>query len=164
MKSLPIGYDLTDRQKVETIIRYIPFSLRDLWNSLDGYLARTWMDLRLTLEEIYNGTSARSRHSEQKLLDSIRHSSKSCMDDEEDVLCYYRQFLALSKPRLDAQRLFTGQRSKVFWQGFHARDRAEMYASLIAKHPDQPSGVYFDHLDVYKVARAAFSSNHLLDD
>ena len=37
-----------------------------------------------------------------------------------------------------------------------------MYARLIAKHPDQPSGVYFDYLDVYRVARATFSGNHLL--
>ena len=38
-----------------------------------------------------------------------------------------------------------------------------MYTRLIANHPDQPSGVYFDYLEVYKVTRATFSSNHLLD-
>ena len=38
-----------------------------------------------------------------------------------------------------------------------------MYARLIAKHPDQPSGVHFNYLDVYRVARATFSGNHLLD-
>ena len=34
---------------------------------------------------------------------------------------------------------------------------------LIAKHPDQPSSVYFDYLDIYKAARATFSRKHLLD-
>ena len=154
---------LSDRQKVETVIRYIPLPLRDLWKSLDGYLARDWIDLKLTIEEIYDDTSALSRHSEQKLLDFVRQSSKSRMSNEEDVLQYYRHFLVLSKPLLDSHRLTSGERDRSFWRGFHSRDRAEMYARLIAKHPDQPAGVHFDYLDVYRVARATFSGNHLLD-
>jgi hypothetical protein len=155
--------DLTDRQKVETIIRYIPLHLRDLWKSLDGYSAHDWTDFRLALEEIYGSPSAPSRHTEQKLLDFMRYSSKSCMNDEEDVLSYYRQFLVLSKPLLDSQRLSTDKRNKVFWLGFHPCDRAEMYARLIAMHPDWPSSLHFDYRDVYKMAKAAFSGNHLLD-
>src|ERR1700733_244581 len=46
---------LTDRQKVETIIRYMPLSLRDLWKSLDGYLAHDWTGFRSELEGIYEG-------------------------------------------------------------------------------------------------------------
>lgn len=155
--------DLTDCQKVEVNIRYIPLSLRDFWKSLDGYSARNLTDFRLALEGIYERPSAPSRHSEQKLQDSIRHSSKLRMSDEEDVLHYYRQSLVLSKPLLDSQRLSTHQRNKASWRGFHSRDRAEMYARLIAMHPDQPSDVYFDYLDVYKVARATFSEEHILD-
>jgi hypothetical protein len=41
-----------------TIIRYIPLALRDLWKSLDGYLAHDWTDFRRTLEDIYDGPSA----------------------------------------------------------------------------------------------------------
>ena len=154
---------LTDQQKVEAVIRYIPFALRDLWKSLDGYQAQDWTDLKADLLGIYDGTSALSRHSEQKLLEFVRESSKSRMNDEGDVLQYYRHFLVLSKPLLDSHRLTTGERDKAFWRGFHSRDRAEMYSRLIAKHPDQPAGVYFDYLDVYRVARATFSGNHLLD-
>lgn len=155
--------DLTDCQKVEVNIRYIPLSLRDFWKSLDGYSACNWTDFRLAVEEVHEGPSAPSRHSEQKLQDFIRHSSKLRMSDEEDVLHYDRQFLVLRKLLLDSQRLTTYQRNKAFWRGFHSRDRAEMYARLIAMHPDQPSDVYFDYLDVYKVARATFSEEHILD-
>jgi len=62
---------LTSRQKVEIIVCYIPLELRDLWKSLDGYLAGDWQDLRLMLEEIYESTSALSHHLEQKLQDFI---------------------------------------------------------------------------------------------
>jgi hypothetical protein len=61
---------LTDHQKVETIICYIPFSLRDFWKSLDGYfeLAHDWANLGRELEAIYVGPSALSRHAEHRLL------------------------------------------------------------------------------------------------
>ena len=154
---------LSGQQKVEAIIRYIPYSHRALWKSLDCYAARECTEFRLNLEEIYNGPSVPSRHSEQRVLDFVRESSKLCMNDEADVLHYYRDFLALSKLLLDLQCLSIHRRDKAFWLGFHPRDRSEMYARLIAKHPDQPSGVYFDYLDVYRVVRATFSGNRLLD-
>ena len=154
---------LSERQKVETVVRYIPKVLKDFWRSQDGYLARDWTDLRLTLEGIYDDTSALSHHSEQKLMDFVKQSSKHRMNDEEDVLQYYRHFLVLSKPLLDSHRLTYSERDRAFWSGFHSRDRAEMYTRLIAKHPDQPSWVHFDYMDVYRVARATFSGNHLLD-
>ena len=85
------------------------------------------------------------------------------MNKEEDVLQYYRQFLIFSKPLVDAWWLTEEECNKMFWLGFHPRDRLRMYARLIAKHPDQNSDEHFNYLDVYKVARATFSGNHLLD-
>ena len=154
---------LSRQQKVEAVIRYIPYSHRALWKSLNGYVARNWTEFRQNLEEIYDGPSVPSRHSEQRLLDFVRESSKSCMNDEADVLQYYQDFLALSKPLLDSQRLSIYKRDKAFWLEFHPHNRSEMYARLIAKHPDQPSSAYFNYLDVYRVARVTFTGNHLLD-
>jgi hypothetical protein len=154
---------LTERQKVEAIVRYIPYSFRDLWKSLDGYVSRDWTSFKLNLEEIYDGPSVPSRHSEQKLLDFVRDSSRYRMNSEGDVLQYYRDFLALSKPLVDSQRLSIHKRDKTFWSGFHPRDHTELYLRLIAKYPDQPSCTCFDFLDVYRMARVALSGNHILD-
>lgn len=85
------------------------------------------------------------------------------MNDKEDVLQYYQHFLVLSKPLLDSQQLTIREHDKAFWCGFHSRDHTEMYSRLIAKHPDQPAGIHFNYLDVYRMARATFSGNHLLD-
>jgi hypothetical protein len=38
-----------------------------------------------------------------------------------------------------------------------------MYTSLIANKPYRPAREHFDYSDVYKVARATFSDDHLLD-
>ena len=74
---------------------------------------------------------------------------------------YYRQFIILSKPLLDSQRLTPGARNKFFWRGFHKSDRAEMHTRLIAEHPRQPTDVYFGYLDVFEVARAILGSHDL---
>lgn len=81
---------------------------------------------------------------------------------DEDILCYCGQFLILSMPLLNPQCLPIGQCNKLFQREFHRRDSAEMYTRFIAKHPDRHSGVNFDYLDVYMVARTTFSGNHLL--
>ena len=154
---------LTSQQKVETIICYIPVALQDLWKLLEGYAARDWVDFKMMLEDTYDGPSACSRYSTQKLHDFVRHSAKMQMNEEEEVLQYYRQFLGLSNPLKRIGRLTDEECNKAFWLGFHPQHCAEMYARLIAKYPDQPFDICFDYLDIYKVARATFSGNNLLD-
>ena len=98
---------LTERQKAETVIRYIPFSLRDFWKSRNGYAAGNCANLKRELLDIYDDTSAQSRHSEQKLVDFVRQSAKlrRC---NKDVQNYYREFLVLSDPLLAPHRLTAG--------------------------------------------------------
>ncbi|KAF8471565.1 hypothetical protein DFH94DRAFT_617543, partial [Russula ochroleuca] len=54
---------LSERQKVESVICYIPHALKGFWKSLDGYLSRDWMDLRRAVEDIYDGPSEPSCYS-----------------------------------------------------------------------------------------------------
>src|SRR5258708_7357934 len=152
---------LTNHQKVETVTCYTTSALREFWKSLDGYVALDWRDLKRELLELYAGTSALRRHSEQQLRGFVRASAKSRMRSEADVVHYYRQFIILSKPLLDSQRLTPGARNKFFWRGFHKSDRAEMHTRLIAEHPRQPTDVYFGYLDVFEVARAILGSHDL---
>ena len=49
---------LNNQQKVETILRYIPSDLRDLWKILDGYATHDWTLFRQSLEKLYQSTSA----------------------------------------------------------------------------------------------------------
>jgi hypothetical protein len=150
---------LTDRQKVETVTRYTTTVLRDFWKS---YAVSNWQDLKGELLRLYDNTLALRQHSEQRLRGFSQKSAKSRMRGREDVVHYYRQFMVLSKPLLDSQRLTTGTRNKIFWRGFHRKDRDELYTKLVAKHPRQPADVPFDYLDVYEMARAILG-HHALD-
>ena len=52
-EDLANGNGLTEKQKVETILRYIPRLLSNLWSTLPGYQTATWSSFRAKLEELY---------------------------------------------------------------------------------------------------------------
>jgi hypothetical protein len=148
---------LTDRQKTETIIRYLSREIRDFWKSHNNYLTGNWRELKRELLTFYNGSSSRKRYSEEKLREFARRTSKLRMRNENEVNHYYWQFMLLSKPLLDSHRLTTEAHNKIFWRGFHKKDRAAMTPRLIARHPDLDGDEYFDYQDVYRIARRTFS-------
>ena len=148
---------LTDRQKTETIIRYLSREIRDFWKSHNNYLTGNWRELKRELLTFYNGSSGRKRYSEEKLREFARRTSKLRMRNEDEVNHYYWQFMLLSKPLLDSHRLTTEAHNKIFWRGFHKKDRAAMTPRLIARHPDLDGDEYFDYQDVNRIARRTFS-------
>ena len=99
--------ELTDNkkiyQKVETVIRYVDPSQRDLRKSLEGFINRDWDDLCRDLRDEYVDPTPQGRYSEQKLLDLTTGNKTTLvqMEDEWDVIKYYRNFNVLSKPLLD---------------------------------------------------------------
>lgn len=152
---------LSDRQKVEVVTRYTTAELRDFWKSRAGYLAREWRLLRRELLQLYEATSNQRRHTEGKLRSFARKSAESRMRDEDDVIQYYRKFIVRCQPLMDSQRLTAGTRDKIFWEGFHKKDRSEMKTRLVAEHTRQPTDVPFDYLDVFEVARAILGNQGL---
>jgi len=92
-------------QRVQTIMRYVPVEIHDLWQLLDGYLEHNWAQFQEEICEIYEEGDLLSRYSKQKLADYTRQASHSQKKDKEDVGKYYQRFLILSKPLLQSQRL-----------------------------------------------------------
>lgn len=59
---------LSVQQKLETILRYIPPDLRDLWKILDGYSTHDWAEFRRALARLYRSTSMQAKYSKQKVI------------------------------------------------------------------------------------------------
>ncbi|KAI9446706.1 hypothetical protein H4582DRAFT_2069989 [Lactarius indigo] len=157
-EELATTYAPTPQQKAETILCYIPPELRELWRLLEGYPARDWALFCQSLVEIYDGASAQSRHSKQKLYDFAHHNSQTHMRDEEDIIEYYRRFLVVSEPIVGANRITTDECDYAFWYGFHPDDREKLAPRLLAKFPDQPDGHPYGFSEVFKLAHITFSS------
>jgi hypothetical protein len=158
-KELADSYRLTSRQKVETVIRYVAQSQRDIWKSLEGFINRDWDDLCRDLRDEYVDPTPQGRYSKQKLQDYTNKRARRPIEDEEDMLKYYRIFNRLSKSLLDSDRITTGEWNTAFWRGFHPDDRKALHERLIAKKPDMPRGRAFDYKDVLSIARAIFSGD-----
>ncbi len=150
---------LTDQQKIETVIRYIPNDLRDLWKILDGYTAHDWALFRQSLERTYEMTSAQSHYSKQKLYNFIHYNSCTRMRDEEDIMRYYHQFLVFCQPLIESHRITTDEHDGTFWYGFHPDDWEKLSPRLIAKFLDQAVGQPYGLEDAYKIARAVFATS-----
>jgi hypothetical protein len=68
---------LTDRQKVKTILHYVPHKLQYLWKVLDGYSAHDWNAFRLSLEGLYQATSTQAKYSLWAFSNIIQFSCKN---------------------------------------------------------------------------------------
>ena len=159
-ENLAFTHSLTPRERVEQIIRYISPELSDLWQFLDGYGTRDWSTFKQSIKEIYGEASVMSRYSKQRLREFIKLTSKSRMADEEDVRTYYKRFLVLCKPLIQHRKITEEECNAAFWGGFHPEDRRLMIPRLIASYPHHPKAQPFDYEDVFKVARAEFTSGH----
>jgi len=158
-EELADNHGLNNRQKVETVIQYVDPSQRDLWKSLEGFSNRHWNDLCCDLHDEYIDPTLQGRYSKQKLIDLTNNTALVQMEDEGDVIKYYRNFNVLSKPLLDAGRITTGEWNAAFLLGFHPDDCKALREQLIVKKPDMPRGRAFDFKDVLDTARAIFSGD-----
>ena len=57
-EGLATGCQLTDKEKVEAILRYVPFPVRELWKTITGYASGDWAAFCATLERLYLDTAA----------------------------------------------------------------------------------------------------------
>jgi hypothetical protein len=156
-EELADGHGLTERQKVDWVIRYMAYSQQDLWKSMEGFVVSNWSDLCNELCGTYLEAPLEHRYSKRKLSDFINRMSKVRISEEKDVLDYYRQFCLLSKILVDTRCLDTEGCNKYFWLGFHQEDHEALKERLFAKFPDQPPGTYFDYKEVLRMAQIIFA-------
>jgi hypothetical protein len=117
------------------VIRYVDPALRNHWKSMAGYTARDWDDFCRELRTEYVDPASDSQYSKRKLFDFLEDSAHYLMEEENDVLRYYREFNLLSKPLFDSGRLTSQERDTAFMRGFHPDDRSNLLPRLIAKFP-----------------------------
>jgi len=94
---------LTDRQKVETVIRYVNTSQRHIWKTLPSFARHDWDEFCRDLHKEYISPSTQGLYSKQKLVELTNNSARLPMEEQTDVINYHRDFNTLSKPLLAAR-------------------------------------------------------------
>ena len=159
-EDLADGYGLSEVQKVETITRYIPRTLRSLWMTLPGYQVKSWRRFRRQLEELYPDVASHSRHTKRGLETFQELSAKSHLSSEQEVLNYNRNFLTVASPLLAAGRITTADFDSAFFKGFHPNIQDVIAERFEKVNPHHPVHEPFPYEDVLKAARRHFTSNH----
>ena len=137
---------------MDWVVQYVHPSQRDLWKSLDGFMASDWSHLCDKLRQTYLETPLECKYSKTKLSDFVKRTAKVRISEEKDVLDYFRQFNLLSKLLFDSNHLDAEGRNKYFWLGFHTKDHEALKERLLAKFPNHPPGTYFDYKEVLQTA------------
>src|SRR5882762_7699768 len=151
------AHHLTDKQKSENIIKYIPFDLRDLWCDQDSYATSSWDAFKKELTALYPDDSKVHRNTKQHLRELVRESARSRMHTTSDLSQYYRKFLTIAGPLVRKGKLSADDRDEQFWAGFHPANQDRLEDHLFTAHPNHDTTTPYDFQVVYDAARALFS-------
>ena len=158
-EDLADGNGLTEKQKVETMIRYVPCDLRKLWKTLPGYRATKWRRFREELIELHPDITEQACTRED-LSQFVKLSAESHIRSENDVMKYYRSFLTIAVPLADDHELTAKDFNAEFFRGFHKDDRKIIAEQILFSiNPRHPSTEPFDINDVVTAAWQFFASN-----
>jgi hypothetical protein len=138
-------------------VHYIARPMRDLWKTLDGYSTCDWETFKSTLESRYPDTSTTKHYTPRILQDFVHISAKNRMQNEHDVLTYYRCFLTISKPLINKRHITVTGRNIEFIRGFHPEDREPLNLRLSNMNRNQLPGQPYDIKDSLRAARIEFS-------
>jgi hypothetical protein len=157
-EELADAHQLSEAQRVESVIFYISAKLRDFWKSLDGYATYDWVTFRRSLQTVYPDVDLRNVFTKKRLSDYVRQTSKMRMQDEQDVVVYYRHFFYLSTMLANIRQFSDDDKNLAFWYGFHPEDRERMAPMLIATHPQRPLDDPYPLSDIFRIARVVFAT------
>ena len=153
------GNGLTEKQKVETILRYVPRSVRNFWSALPGYAPANWHHFRAEIESFYPDIAARTRCTRQVLTEFLELSAESLIHDENDIMKYYRSFLTIALPLLQDNKISDDDFNAEFFKGFHADDQDILADQLLKMNPRHPASKPFEVKDVVSAARWYFAND-----
>ena len=152
------GNGLMEKQKVETILRYVPGSVRNFWLTRPGYAPANWHNFHAQLRS-YPGVAVRTRSTRQVLTEFLELSAESLIRDENDIMKYYRGFLVIALPLLKDGKITNYDFNAEFFKGFHADDQDMLADQVFKINPLYSANEPFEVQDVVSAARRYFAND-----
>ena len=158
-KDLAVGNGLTEQQKVETILCYVPHSPCNLWVTLPGYWTARWYHFRSELDKLYPDIAAQTWCMQQGLAEFVELSAQSWICDENNIMKYYQNFLTITHPLLDEHKIITDAFKAEVFQSFHADDQDILVEQIFNINPRHPANEPFSVQDVLSAAQQYFTTD-----
>ncbi|KAI0277655.1 hypothetical protein BC826DRAFT_882421, partial [Russula brevipes] len=104
------NHNLSNPEKVDEVVRYIPPSTRNFWETLDGYSTRDWDTFSATIKALYPDPNIASAYTRQRLQDFVDLSARTRLKDFSDFMNYYRTFLHISNHLINTNQILPRDR------------------------------------------------------
>ena len=157
-KSLANGHGLSDAQKVEHVLNYIPSTLHDFWDSIDGFATGDWAAFCAALMCLYPNTLAVAWYTKEALQEFVDLSCQSQMRNEDDVLSYHRRFLHIYQQLHKVQLTHDLEQDSKFFKGLHPNDHEILANRIYSMKPKHPPHKPYEFDDVLTAARQYFAN------
>ncbi|KAJ4484317.1 hypothetical protein C8J55DRAFT_411932, partial [Lentinula edodes] len=92
-----VTQELTDDEKVRSILKYVDGMTKSYWKTLDGYEERDWAKMKTELFDAYPGAKKGHRYTVKGLLKLAESYAQKRIEEEADLIEYYRQFRIMSR-------------------------------------------------------------------
>jgi len=156
-ENLADSLGLSEEEKVDTILCYVPRALQSLWSELRGYLVKDWDELRDTLEALYPDITI--RHTRQNLETFQELSAKCRLHNEGDLLNYHRNFLTIASPLFSNHEITLKDFLSSFLNGFHRSHQRRIRQRLEMVYLHQPPHDPYPIEGVLEAARHYLNSD-----
>ncbi|KAJ3858706.1 hypothetical protein EV359DRAFT_17597, partial [Lentinula novae-zelandiae] len=92
-----VAQELTDNEKVRSILKYVDGMTRSYWKTLDSYEERDWEKMKTELFDAYPGARKGHRYTVKGLLKLAESNALKRIEEEADLIEYYCQFRIMSR-------------------------------------------------------------------
>jgi len=149
---------LTDREKCEVLLRYIPDDARDLWEVLEQFKLNyaVW---RTKIEEVYPELQEVRKVRVADLSKFVGDVSRGEPLTDQTVKDYYRRFITMSKPLRTQEKIGKIDEDTLFWSGFPDVNQRVLDRRLLHDQPDRSKDEPWGMADVYKAAMTVLGSS-----
>ncbi|KAJ3905238.1 hypothetical protein F5879DRAFT_781791, partial [Lentinula edodes] len=97
--------ELTDKERVHAVLKYVDGQTKRYWKTLDGYGEKDWNKMKTELFDAYLGSKKGHRYTVKGLMKLAEKNAKNRIDEEGDLIEYYRQFRVMSRPLKDDKKV-----------------------------------------------------------
>lgn len=123
---LAIGVQLTPAETVKAITQYMTRRQKELFESLDGHLAKDWVEFEKSLTLVFPSIASEQKYSQMTLQSTSMKAVKTYRSTHADFQAYIRHFMPVAKWLVAKKKITEEDQNRMFWFGIHPDNRVQL--------------------------------------
>lgn len=146
----------TDREKCETIIRYVSSKVRQVILGLNSYASKNWTTLKKDLLLLYDAERDVKRYRVRDIIKFVKKTKNKSIHNLAGWKKYVRNFIMIAGWLLEQNKLTTDAHATYFWNGIPRSLRNRLENRILAQDPIRDLSTPFSFEETKAAAEALF--------